>query len=59
MFDKSHFVDFKIPLDYVKGFNIMLLIMINSPLESKKQSDDWILIRELAVKYNEIACENE
>jgi hypothetical protein len=50
----------KIPLEYVKGLNIMPLIMkIHRDLESKTKVTTEFLLGELAIKYKIIACENK
>ena len=63
MFDKDHYINnFKIPLDYVRGFQYYAVdnYKFTKILESKNKVTTEFLLGELAVKYNEIiACENQ
>jgi hypothetical protein len=63
MFDRHHFVNkLQIPADYVKGFEYFAVEneKFTVFLESKNKIVTEFLLRELAIKYNEIiACENE
>ena len=62
MFDKEFFVNnLKIPQEYVKGFQYYIIENTSfvTILKAKNKSMTRFLIGELALKYNEIICDEK